>query len=840
LTKILIICLLLLQIPTATFAVAMKDALNQAVGNLFRDEKFLNSDYSVFVRVADKASSKQNYVTKDVETGLFLALLSSYPKRNFMMVSMEESDISIKGISQIKGDTVQLQLNVSRKTKNGERFSNTSVVFVHRQKKESSDVIVLNIEADFLSPSNRQSYSKALRTAVKKQNNFTVFSSPDLSLFSQEEVLKKTGCQGDACAVFIGKQFNVDLVLVTRITKTSSSRYHIFCRLINVDDGNLQIVTRTKHVGNLAYLPFSLEKAAIQLGEQKKLAAILAELKQKDSGQIVVTSEVPYARIYLDGKKLGQRTNAVIENVPFGTHTLLIVKDNVENSKTFDLQPGETLKFHFKLRPLEVTTIKPDPGISQIPLDSQFRITFNSRVNPQTVTSETLFLERNGIIIPGKIEISKKEVIFTPQKKLRHGQRYDFIATTEIRNLDGSRLLLDGFYRYRTKPYPAKKDADILIFSQSHGPITYTQRKSGTLQIGITSFSPILHADVNGKEFDASGKTELHYNLPYRRKSRPLKYVVRALTEFGMASRTFVIHFGKKPKPKKPPFSLISILKASQTDNLTSATSSSSKTSASKMSLTLVPQYRVSLGKNFDLSMKAIILRDKYTDNAYQNRETAFTKISSTWIKTQSYLDKMTAELSWSKVGLDNGSPLLGETDFKTESAFSLGVEEKFGKDFTLSFGVDYLNQDFITEPADPDDNADATVINLKTGLKLKLFDTTVKLKTKYGINDAVGKYKDSTTTVYDLKQTIPLGDWTPSWGYTIRETVKETEDARTVLGGIKVRKKSGTLLLKISYKLLPKFRIALDYKNKQQESNYQNYNDVIVNSYSLSFSYAL
>ena len=131
-------------------------------------------------------------------------------------------------------------------------------------------------------------------------------------------------------------------------------------------------------------------------------------------------------------------------------------------------------------------------------------------------------------------------------------------------------------------------------------------------------------------------------------------------------------------------------------------------------------------------------------------------------------------------------------------------------------------------------------MINLKTGLKLKLFDTAVKLKTKYGINDAVGKYKDSTTTVYDLKQTIPLGDWIPSWGYTIRETVKETEDARTVLGGIKVRKKSGTLLLKISYKLLPKFRIALDYKNKQQESNYQNYNDVIVNSYSLSFSYAL
>jgi len=258
------------------------------------------------------------------------------------------------------------------------------------------------------------------------------------------------------------------------------------------------------------------------------------------------------------------------------------------------------------------------------------------------------------------------------------------------------------------------------------------------------------------------------------------------------------------------------------------------------MSLTLVPQYRVLLGKNFDLLMKAIILRDKYTDDTYQSRETAFTKISTAWIKTQSYFDKITTELGWSRVGLDNTSPLLGETDFKTESALSLDAEEKFGNDFTLSFGVNYLIQDFETEPTDPDDNADATVINLKTGLKLKLFESTIKLKTKYGINDAVGKYKDSTTTVYDLKQTIPLGDWTPSWGYTIRETVKETEDARTVLGGITVRKKSGTLLLKISYKLLPKIRIAFDYKNKQQESNYQNYNDVIVNSYSLSFSYAL
>jgi hypothetical protein len=828
LTKILIICLLLLQIPTATFAIEMKDALIQAVDNLFRDEKFLSSDYSVFVRVADKHSGKQNHVTKDVEAGLFLALLSNYPGRNFMLVSKEESDISIEGISQKKGDVVQLQLNVSRNAMNGDKFSNTSVVFVYRQKKETSNVIVLNIESDFISPSNQQRYSQAFRTAVKRQNNFTVFSSPDLSLFSQEEALKKNDCQGETCAVIIGKQFDVDLVLVTHVTKTSSSLFHIFCRLINVNDGNLHLATRIKHLGSLAYLPFTLEKVATQLADKQKWVSLVKELEDLKFSEVIIKSKPDKANIFLDGKPLWKRTNTTLKKIQPGQHTFRVVYNNSSAQKMVFLSPGESTELEFIITPFKVQSATPSQTDRYISLDSEFMIRFNTDIDPSTVTLKTFSLERKGKQIPGTIEKSKREIRFKPSVALKLQQRYLLKASNYIKDKAGNYLTEDFYHMYRTQPYPNQKDEEILIFSNSHADETYTLRKKGKLQIGITTFTPIKHIDVNGIKLKTIGETLFVYEIPYQlnQKNKRKDYVISVLTKQGMAQKQFTLHFGRKPKPKAPAFSTVGILKYTTLDNVNSSASGTKKESASKYTLTIVPQYRFDLSSSESITTKGILLRDQFTDDAYQDSEVSYTQVALEWKNTKTAMGETKLGLGYNDIKLNNQESPNGSKALTTEQFVNLGFMKKVDKTFSFGFSLEYKQQDSKLEITDDGDNADATVITLQHDMKAKFLGATNAIRFKYGTVDAVGKYKDTTNIYGSFKQSFKFGNIKPSWSYIYKQTDYTTKDDRlSTVDGSNLYKNIATTSVKLGYQLVKTITLALEYKNKKQESNVQSYN---------------
>ncbi len=173
-------------------------------------------------------------------------------------------------------------------------------------------------------------------------------------------------------------------------------------------------------------------------------------------------------------------------------------------------------------------------------------------------------------------------------------------------------------------------DPNVLIFSSTHGPVNYTKEKTGIIKIGITSFVPILRVTVDGYRRRLVLNSQAEFEIPYRvTEEKPTIYKVRVFTDIGVSEKVFEFHYGDKPKPLPPPLVFISLLGITSTDNVDSASLEETKDSASKITLTLVPQYRFFLGKNSSLTITIIITHNNCL-KLQISKVTKLTKVNQT------------------------------------------------------------------------------------------------------------------------------------------------------------------------------------------------------------------
>ncbi|MCP4750502.1 MAG: PEGA domain-containing protein [Proteobacteria bacterium] len=768
---------------------------------------------NIDVRVVERRSGKRGPIAREVENALYLTIERRFAGRRLRQEIKASSDIFLDGLYERKGSLIYLDLTLRQRIGKKEQVLTTSVVFDRIVIPEKRPVIILDMEADFLDREERKRFSTVFRSALIRQNVFESTGFADIVAVSQAEIRKKTGCSGDDCALIVGRQLGVDRVVRTKLFKQGFSNFLLTGKIIDVRNGTVHISSTIRHQGRLSFLDLAL----------KRMAAHLAA-GEKDTGNLSITSTPKGAKIILDGKILGQRTDALLEKIPIGKHELKVYKSDVYRSQKLILIAGDTRKLHFDLMPFQVDSLAYVETTGD-PLNTRFKIVFNGWVDPGTVTSQTVFLERKGASIVFETRIFERQVMVVPKEPLRLGTRYRVLVTRGVRDLSGNKLLHDFERRFKTPPYPGEDDPNILIYSQSHGPVSYTKRRKGTIKIGITSFNPIRHIDINGKSLRIPDKTLVEQELPFTLPGKRIRFLISVITDEGKAQKKFVVHYGSKPKPKIPPFRLIAILKATKMDNLNSSPANVEKIGADKTAITLVPMYRISLGENSSLNLKGVLLREKFAQKDYQDKETSYTQLAAAFKKKKTFLGTFNCEVGANNVKSNNQDMLQGENDLKTEVSVSAGLEAKLGEKSTIKLDLKLKNQDSKIEVTDEDDNADAKMLTFKTRFKFGFFGIKNTLKAKYGINDAVGKYKDYAVANIDFKQAVSLGKWTPSWQYSMNQTDSGIVDPRLSVAGIKTKNTLGTLTLKLSYKLFSKTKIALEYKNKKQASNVEAYN---------------
>ena len=360
------------------------------------------------------------------------------------------------------------------------------------------------------------------------------------------------------------------------------------------------------------------------------------------------------------------------------------------------------------------------------------------------------------------------------------------------------------------------EDSNIIIFSQSHGPVSYESQAQGILKIGVTSFYPIKEITVNGEPVAGSGDSVAQINFPYQLATGTNDFQIVVVTDKGKKEKQYSINLGKKPAAGKKPFQIIGIAGLSSLDNVASA--SEGPLSGSKLSLIVVPQYDMTMGKRSKLRFKGILLRERFSKSEFSGQEISYTQVLVQWLQKKTFLGDINAGVGVNDIRTDNKNPLLGADQSMTEGVISAGLKQKLGANLSWDLKADVKVRDSKVEVTSENNDADSREAGLTAGLGFKSLGVGGNAKIGYSVNDAMGDYEDSSTVNYGLKLNYPIGDFIPGVGYTYKEKTRKNDNA----SGIKQKDKAGTAQAKLIYKwkLLTDSQLSLTYKSKKQTSN--------------------
>ncbi len=472
---------------------------------------------------------------------------------------------------------------------------------------------------------------------------------------------------------------------------------------------------------------------------------------------------------------------------------------------------------------LKVMTVSPRVKELDVLTDTEIRLKLSGNVNLETINSDTFFLTNKSGKINATVTASKDQITLKPKEALLPDTIYTAVATPMIQDSTGKSLKKPIRWQFKTRagfPYPEADDPNILIFSPSHEPVAYVKEKTGVLRIGITAFSKILHADVNGKRLTIKGDTQVELVIPYQLKSRSTPFEITTFTNEGKARKKFVINFGNKPKPRKPPFQLITILSAAQSDNLNNEPDDvEEKVTAGKATITVVPQYEIKIRDPSVLRFKGILLRERYAKEEHEDRETSYTQVAIEWEERKTFLGTFITAVGWNFVRLNN-SNFIGENEISEETFFSSKIKQKNSKTDSRQFTLTYKNKNATVDAPDVDNETDGSEISL--GGSSNFASDSLKHKAKFSLaaNDAIGKYQDYLTGSVGYTISVPLGKFTPSLKCVVKHKQMSIFNPSE---GVTPEYTSGSISARIKYKLFPKTSITVEAKSKNQKSNLEN-----------------
>jgi len=520
-----------------------------------------------------------------------------------------------------------------------------------------------------------------------------------------------------------------------------------------------------------------------------------------------------------------------VNNLLPDTQYQVVLSNHIRSTAGTHLARTETWKFTTKKKVSEAKLFGPEkdylkvlmvtPRVKGVNIltDTTVQLRLSGRIRPETVTEKSFYLSWTGGSVKSERTVLDDQISLKPLAELEPDTVYTVMATPDIRDVTDKNLKKNVMWQFKTREhirYPEADDPNILVFSSSHEPISWVRERKGVLKIGITAFSPLLHADVNGRRVDIPQDTQAEFDIPYQLRAPSTTFEVTTFTAAGKASKKFVIHFGIKPKPRKPPFQLIAILSSTQTDNLKNARETDDKVSATKAALTIVPQLELKVREPSLLRFKGIVLREKYADEENQNLETSYSQFAVEWEERKTFLGTVTAGVGWNFIRMNN-SDFIGENEISEETFFTGEIKNQVSKTGDWTCGLEYKNKNAAAEAADIDNETDAREITLSGSAGFELGPFKNRAKVSAAGNDAIGKYQDYKTATADYSLSVQLGDLTPSLGYSFKH---KQMDIYNPSEAAKPEYSSGTASLKLKYKLFQKTSLTVEVKSKNQNSN--------------------
>lgn len=179
--------------------------------------------------------------------------------------------------------------------------------------------------------------SEALRSELLKSGRFILVDRSQLDAILNEQALQQTGCTSEECAVKVGRILGIRRLITGNLTKINDSLWQLSAIMVDVETAETLRAETVTHEGRYV----DLLKKGVPILAGKLSGVTVAPGPVLGKGQVFISSEPSDAQIVLDGRPLPQRTEALLENVPEGEHTLVLKKDNLAVTRTIKVQPDQ-------------------------------------------------------------------------------------------------------------------------------------------------------------------------------------------------------------------------------------------------------------------------------------------------------------------------------------------------------------------------------------------------------------------------------------------------------------------------------------------------------------------
>ena len=329
---------------------------------------------------------------------------------------------------------------------------------------------------------------------------------------------------------------------------------------------------------------------------------------------------------------------------------------------------------------------------------------------------------------------------------------------------------------------------DILIFRPDAEPRTEYTTPNIVLTLQISAFSPIQSVRVNDQPIKAPKATFVLVFQPLQLHPGLNRIVVEATTEFETAHQEFIFNLkliksepGAAERPRLG-YQFTGLAGLQYSSNPTKAAGDAATTPGTRSFLIGVPRYDISTGPQSRLRLQSIISRDRYDVKSLAVLEVALTQLTASLLVGEKKPSEWALGVGYNYIDQTYRTLLKGQVHLEDDSFVFGSYERQFGKGSAWSLGLEYKNQNLKAEASDPDREEDARVTTGTGNLLWVVGPVRVKGLLSSAVTDAIGKYKDQTTSRARLEFARPMGSFLPSLGVRIKKIVYKEVDP--LLGG--------------------------------------------------------
>ena len=228
-------------------------------------------------------------------------------------------------------------------------------------------IAVLDFEIVGGSKAEASAVTDRLREEMLKTGQVTLVDRSQIEAVLNEQALQQA-CTSSECAVQVGRILGVRRMVAGKVTKISDKLWQISAQVVDVETTEtLRAETVTFEGRYLDLLLTGVSELAAKLA-----GAAVIPSGPAARGRAAVLTDPTGADLILDGQAIAQKSDALLDQLPAGTHTVVANKGSLTATANFIVNPGSLTRVELKLAQRQASLhVNSTPLNATVRLDGQ-------------------------------------------------------------------------------------------------------------------------------------------------------------------------------------------------------------------------------------------------------------------------------------------------------------------------------------------------------------------------------------------------------------------------------------------------------------------------------------